>query len=393
MRDGCGKFWILRIRESSATTNLRHITKHTMSHPVLDATLRLGQSIWLDFINRDLLNSGRLQALIGEGLRGMTSNPTIFEQAISGSTDYDADIHTGQAHHENAAQVFERLAVADIVRAADALHRVYEAADGADGFVSLEVSPKLAHDTDGTIVEARRLWSRVGRPNLMIKVPGTPEGLPAVRTLLSEGINVNVTLVFSLEQYRQVLDTYLQAIELRLSREQKVDRIASVASFFVSRVDSATDQQLEAKGRKDLTAKAAIANACAAYRHFLSVISESRWNNLAANGARVQRPLWASTSTKNPAYSDILYVHELMAKDTVNTLPPITLDAWKDHGRPEPRLLENIKTAEGILSQIHASGVDVDRITEDLIEDGVKKFAASYDQLLSAIEKKLNAVT
>ena len=362
-----------------------------MKHPVLEATQRLGQSIWLDFINRDLLDSGRLQKLIDEGLRGMTSNPTIFEQAISGSAAYDGDVRAGKLHGENAQQIFERLAVADIARAADALYSVYDTTDGADGFVSLEVSPKLAHDTDGTIAEARRLWSRVGRPNLMIKVPGTEEGLPAVRTLLADGINVNVTLIFALDQYRQILDTYLQAIEDRLSRGQKVDRIASVASFFISRVDSAADKQLEAKGRMDLTAKAAIANACAAYRHFLSVTSESRWKNLADNGARVQRPLWASTSTKNPAYSDILYVHELVARDTVNTLPPVTLDAWKDHGKPAPRLLENIKTAEGILSEIYAVGVDVDGITEDLIEDGVKKFAASYDQLLTAIENKLAA--
>ena len=363
-----------------------------MSHPVLDATLRLGQSVWLDFINRQLLNSGRLDALIGEGLRGMTSNPTIFEQAVSGSSDYDADIRAAKSRRETPAETFERVAVADIVRAADALHRVYEDSGGADGFVSLEVSPKLAHDTQSTIAEARRLWSRVGRPNLLIKVPGTREGLPAILTLLAEGINVNVTLVFSLQQYRDVLETYLQAVELRLARGQRVDRMASVASFFVSRVDSAADKQLEAKGRKDLTAHAAIANGCVAYRHFLDISYAERWKSLAAKGARVQRPLWASTSTKNPSYSNILYVHELVARDTVNTLPLATLDAWKDHGRPEPRLVENIKTAENLLSQIRAAGVDVDKITVDLIEDGVKKFADSYDQLLAAIEAKLKVM-
>lgn len=363
-----------------------------MSHPVLDATSRLGQSIWLDFINRQLFSSGRLDALIGEGLRGMTSNPTIFEQAISGSSDYDRDIRAAKSLGETPAQTFERIAVSDIGRAADALRRVYEDSGGADGFVSLEVSPKLGHDTQGTIVEARRLWSRVGRPNLLIKVPGTREGLPAIHTLLAEGINVNVTLIFSLQQYRDVLETYLRAVELRSSRGQSVDRMASVASFFVSRVDGATDKQLEAKGRKDLAAKAAIANACVAYRHFLEITSDARWKSLAAKGARVQRPLWASTSTKNPSYSDILYVEELVARDTVNTVPLATLDAWKDHGKPQPRLMENLKTADDLLAQIRAAGVDVDQITVDLIEDGVKKFADSYDQLLMAIEAKLKVM-
>ena len=363
-----------------------------MSHPVLDATFQLGQSIWLDFINRQLLSSGRLDVLIGEGLRGMTSNPTIFEQAISGSADYDADIRAAKSLGETPAETFERIAVSDIVRAADALRRVYEDSAGADGFVSLEVSPKLAHDTQGTIVEARRLWSRVGRPNLLIKVPGTREGLPAIHTLLAEGINVNVTLIFSLQQYRDVLETYLRAVELRSSRGQSVDRMASVASFFVSRVDGATDKQLEAKGRRDLAAKAAIANACVAYRHFLEITSDARWKSLAAKGARVQRPLWASTSTKNPSYSDILYVEELVARDTVNTVPLATLDAWKGHGKPQPRLMENLKTADDVLAQIRAAGVDVDKITVELIEDGVKKFADSYDQLLTAIEAKLKVM-
>jgi transaldolase len=363
-----------------------------MSHPVLDATLRLGQSIWLDFINRQLLDSGRLAGLIGEGLRGMTSNPTIFEQAISRSTDYDADIHAAQSRGESAAEAFERIAVADIARAADALRRVYEPSGGADGFVSLEVSPKLAHDTEATITDARRLWSRVGRPNLMIKVPGTGEGMPAVYTLLAEGVNVNVTLLFSLRQYQEVLETYLRAVEARLNRGQSVERMASVASFFVSRVDSAADKELEAKGHADLAGKAAVANACVAYRHFLEVTSDARWKKLADQGAHVQRPLWASTSTKNPKYSDILYVHELVAPHTVNTLPMTTLDAWKDHGKPELKLRENLKSADHVLAQIRAAGVDVEKITEDLIEDGVKKFADSYDQLLASIDAKLKVM-
>lgn len=363
-----------------------------MSHPVLDETLQLGQSIWLDFIDRKLMDSGRLNALVGEGLRGMTSNPTIFQQAVSGSSDYDEHVRAGITHGETPMQVFERIAVTDIARAADALHPVYEQSQGADGFVSLEVSPKLAHDTDGTILEARRLWSKVGRPNLMIKVPGTKEGLPAILTLLSEGINVNVTLIFSLDQYRSVLESYTQALELRVRRHQPLDRIASVASFFISRVDTVTDKQLEAKGRSELLAQAAIANACAAYRHFLNKMNEPRWKDLAASGAQVQRPLWASTSTKNPQYSDVLYVHELVAKDSVNTLPPSTLEAWKDHGKPRPQLLENMKNADGILNQIRSAGVNVEQITEDLIEDGVKKFADSFDQLLSAIEFKMKTM-
>ncbi|RPH91970.1 transaldolase, partial [candidate division KSB1 bacterium] len=261
-----------------------------MTHPVLKATLDLGQSVWLDFINRQLMDSGRLTMLIEEGLRGMTSNPTIFEQAIAGSSDYDRDVREGIRHGWSALQVFEHLAVEDIVRAADALHSVYDESEGADGFVSLEVSPKLAHDTQNTIAEAKRLWSSVDRPNLMIKVPGTREGLPAVRVLLSEGINVNVTLIFSLQQYKDVLETYLLAMEDRANRKQELNRIASVASFFISRVDTSADKQLLAKNRSDLTGKAAIANACVAYRHFLEVTESSRWKNLAAKGARVQRP-------------------------------------------------------------------------------------------------------
>lgn len=362
-----------------------------MSHPILKATLDLGQSIWLDFVSRRLLNSGELDRLITEGVRGLTSNPTIFEQAIGGSADYDEDIEQGIRSGWDAARIFEHLAVRDVGHAADALRRVYEESAGADGYVSLEVSPKLAHDTAGTVVEAKRLWASVGKPNLMIKVPGTREGLPAVRALLGEGINVNVTLIFSLRQYADVLDAYLLALEDRVGRGKEVSRVASVASLFVSRVDSAADKLLAQTGRPELQAKAAVANACLAFRHFREVTAGARWKALAARGARVQRPLWASTSTKNPAYSDILYVQELLGPGTVNTVPPVTLAAWKDHGTGEPRLLRNLEHAEQLLSRIRSAGVDIDRITEDLIEDGVVKFAASYDTVLAAIESKMHS--
>lgn len=362
-----------------------------MSHPILRQTLELGQSIWLDYISRELIESGRLTARVSEGLRGMTSNPTIFEKAVRGSGDYDAEIRAGAAAGLDPERVFERLAIADIRRACDALERVYVESGSTDGLVSLEVSPMLAHDTIRTIAEAQRLWQAVDRPNVMIKVPGTAAGLPAIRALLAGGINVNVTLIFSLDQYRRILDTYLLALEDRSRSGAEIASVASVASFFISRVDSAADKELMARGRADLTGRCAIANACLAYEHFLAVTTSARWNTLAAEGAHVQRPLWASTSTKNPAYSDVLYVSELLARDTVNTVPPETYAAWTDHGQPAPRLLENLKDASRTLDAVRAAGVDVERITMDLIEDGVAKFAASYNSLLAAIADKLSA--
>ncbi len=360
-----------------------------MMHPILKATLDHGQSIWLDYISRQLIDSGMLDKLVKEGLRGMTSNPTIFQKAVAGSADYDDDIRAGIECNWNPEETFEHLAVADIQRAADALLPVYNESKRTDGFVSLEVSPKLAYDTDKTIAEAKRLWEKVNRPNLMIKVPGTQEGLPAIRKLLGNGLNINVTLIFSLRQYKEVLETYLLALEDRIARKQDVSFIASVASFFVSRVDTAADKQLNQKGHSELEGKAAIANACVAYRHFLDVTKAARWKAVAAAGAQVQRPLWASTSTKNPQYSDVLYVHELVAEHTVNTLPQDTLEAWKDHGLPSAMLLENLKTADATLEKIHNAGIDLNQITEDLIEDGVKKFIDSYEQLLEAIRTKI----
>ncbi len=362
-----------------------------MSHPIMKATLDLGQSLWLDYISRDLMNSGGLERHVAEGLRGMTSNPTIFEKAIASSTDYDDDVRKGIASDLSPQAVFENLAVSDVSRACDMLLSVYNESEGVDGYVSLEVSPKLAHDTQGTIQEAQRLWERVGRPNLMIKVPGTEAGLPAVHELLTRGINVNITLLFTLAQYKQVLETYLQALELRLKRREDLKRIASVASFFVSRIDSVADAQAEKAGRHDLAAKAAIANACLAYEHFLTVTSSSRWATLAAAGARVQRPLWASTSTKNPEYSDVLYVDELIAPDTVNTVPPQTLTAFKDHGKPSYKLIRNMESAHATIAEFSKVGINVNQIAFDLIEDGVVKFAQSYDAMLDAIAAKMKA--
>jgi transaldolase/glucose-6-phosphate isomerase len=360
-------------------------------NPILKATHDLGQSVWLDFISRDLLQTGALERLVAEGLRGLTSNPTIFENAISKGTDYDKDVLRGVEHDLSPMEIFENLAIADLTAAADMLGDVYKSSGSRDGFVSLEVSPKLAHNTNGTIEEAKRLWKRVNRPNLMIKVPGTTEGMPAIKALLVEGLNVNITLLFSLKQYRDVLETYITALEERAAQGKDISKIGSVASFFVSRVDTVADAQLIEKGRKDLAAKTAIANACHAYRHFMNECESPRWKALAAKGANVQRPLWASTSTKNPDYSDVLYVDELIAKDTVNTMPPATLEAFKDHGRPSLKLLENMKKADAVLAEIEKNGVSLDKITHDLIEDGVVKFAKSFDGLLQAIRNKMES--
>ncbi|MBU0691632.1 transaldolase [bacterium] len=363
-----------------------------MSHPIIQAALESGQSIWLDFISRELIESGGLEQAVAEGIRGVTSNPTIFEKAVSKGSDYDADIQAGVKHNASAQEIFESLAVCDVARAADTLAGVYASSEGRDGFVSLEVSPDLAHDTEGTIKEAEHLWRLVSRPNLMIKVPGTKAGMPAFQALIRKGINVNVTLLFSLEQYKSVLATYMSGLEDRLADGQGISDIASVASFFVSRVDTVADKQLREKGKEKLTGKAAIANACLAYRHFLEESETDRWQTLLHRGAQVQRPLWASTSTKDPALNDILYVDELIAKDTVNTIPPSTLEAFKDHGRPSEKLLVNLKQADATLKAIADAGIDLNRITTDLIEDGVKKFAVSYSELLQAIDAKIKLI-
>jgi transaldolase len=358
---------------------------------------RLGQSVWLDFITRDLLRSGELSRLIVEdGLRGMTTNPTIFEKAIAGSTLYDADIRrlaeNGAAG--NPGRVVEALAVADVRTACDAFRPLYETTEGRDGFVSIEVSPELAYDTEGTVVDARRLWETVDRPNLMVKIPGTAEGLPAIERCLTEGMNVNVTLLFALERYTEVREAYLAALEQRVRRRQPIDRIASVASFFVSRVDSRVDKALGQKGSEGraLMGTIAIANAQVAYADFTKTFCGDRWDALAKHGARVQRPLWASTSTKDPTYSDVYYVEALIAPDTVNTLPPETLTAYRDHGEPKVRIPQALPSARERLAKLAATGIDLARESAALEKEGVEKFAASWAALLKVVESKAVAL-
>lgn len=355
----------------------------------------LGQSPWYDFITRELIATGELRALIsGDGLLGMTSNPTIFEKAIAGSTDYDDDIRRLAAEGHGPEEIFEGLAITDVRAACDAFQPVYERTQGVDGLVSLEVSPTLAHDGAATEAAARRLWTAVARPNLMIKIPGTVEGLGAIERCIADGINVNVTLLFSVARHRAVMEAYLRGLEHRLAAGHPIDQIASVASFFVSRVDTKVDPMLAAAGRADLRGTMAIANACLAYAAFEAAFRGPRWNALAAHGARVQRPLWASTSTKDPALPDVYYVEALIAPQTVNTLPPETFAAYRDHGAPALRLgAEAVAAAEARLRELAGAGIDLDAATRELEAEGVQKFAASFQSLLSGIDAKAGALT
>lgn len=352
---------------------------------------QLGQSPWYDFITRDLVRSGELARLIREdGLLGMTSNPTIFEKAIAGSSDYNVDIQRLTGEGKSAAEVFEALAVADVQAACDLFRPVWEARKSGDGTVSLEVAPTLAHDTAGTIAEAQRLWDRVARPNLMIKIPGTLAGLPAITECLARGISVNVTLLFSVDRHREVIEAYFQGVEKRVAAGLPVDRLSSVASFFVSRVDGRIDPMLDQQGPAgmELRGTVAIANAAAAYGAFQRAFSGARWEALAAHGAQLQRPLWASTSTKDPQYPDTYYVEALVAAHTVNTLPPDTFIAYRDHGHPSAHMAAHVHGAEILLARLAPLGVDLAAITEFLETDGVQKFAASYQSLLAGIVAK-----
>ncbi len=357
-----------------------------------------GQAVWLDFIRREYLQAGKLSALVAEGLRGVTSNPSIFEKAIAGSNDYDEEMKSLIESGKTIDEIYETLAIADIQTAADQLKEVYDETNCRDGFVSLEVSPTLAYDTDGTIKQAKRLYQAVNRPNLMIKVPATPEGIPAIAELIGSGINVNVTLIFSLVSYRDVMNAYLDGLE-KLAKDgpsvpggHDVSRIASVASFFVSRVDAAVDKQLIEKGRKDLIGKTAIANAKAAYDEFEKTFSGARWEKLAAADAAVQRPLWASTSTKNPDFPDVLYVETLIGAHTVNTIPPATLDAFLDHGIVEATLTDNIDEAVEHLNTVEALGISITAVTDKLLSDGVDSFAKSFESLMNGIRQKRDAL-
>jgi len=350
-----------------------------------------GQAIWLDFISRDLLQAGTLADLIGQGLRGVTSNPSIFEKAIGESSAYNALIAQMAAQGADAFAIYDALSQADVAAAADLLRPLYDASAGQDGFVSLEVNPDLASDTLGTVTEARRLWQAVARPNLMIKVPATAAGIPAIRQLIAEGINVNATLMFSLADYDNVAFAYIAGLEDLQAAGGALDRVASVASFFVSRIDNVVDKQLAAAGNADLSGRIAIANTQLAYRRFGQVFSGPRWQALAAQGARVQRPLWASTSTKNPAYADVLYVDALIGPDTVNTLPLHTIAAVLDHTIITRAIDQDVAAAQAQIESLAGLGIDFAQITADLQIAGVEAFAASFRSLLQTIAARISA--
>jgi transaldolase/glucose-6-phosphate isomerase len=365
----------------------------------LKGLLAYGQSPWMDYIRRDLLTSGGLKKMIQQdGLMGMTSNPTIFEKAITGSKDYADITESPDAKKLDAKGVYEKIAIRDVQDATDIFKPVYQQSKRRDGYVSLEVAPTLANDTQGTIDEARRLWKSVGRENVMIKVPGTKEGLPAIRQLLEEGININITLLFSQPVYEQVAEAFLAALESRVKKGQDISHIASVASFFVSRIDTLIDSQIDAKLKTETDAnrralltsvqgKIAIANAKLTYRKYQELFGSPRWKALAAKGAQTQRLLWASTSTKNPKYRDVLYVEELIGADTVDTIPPATFDAFRDHGRLRPSLTENVDEAAKTMASLEKAGISMKEVTEKLVVDGVKLFADAFKQLLEATGK------
>jgi transaldolase len=348
----------------------------------------LGQSIWLDNIHRAMILTGELQRLVDNGIMGVTSNPTIFEKAITGSQDYDRAILDLIRQELSAEEIFEVLAVEDIRAATDVLQTVYQLTKGKDGYVSLEVRPTLAHDLQGTIEEATWLFMALERPNVMIKVPATTEGIQAFETLTAQGVNVNVTLMFSISQYQVVARAYISGLEKRLASGQPIDTIASVASFFVSRIDTAVDSQLEKVGNETLLGKIAIASAKVAYARFREIFRGEHWERLAESGGQVQRPLWASTGTKNPDYSDTLYVDSLIGPDTVNTVPTATLQAFEDHGRVEPTLETGLEDAETNLEQLKGLGIDLNSVTQKLLDEGVSSFTKSYNDLILSIEDK-----
>src|SRR6185312_14260487 len=349
----------------------------------------LGQSIWLDSFDRKLMDSGELQKLIDEdGLCGITSNPSIFEKAVKSSSDYDDDIRKLAAEGKNNEDIFFGFAASDIQRAADILKPVYDEAHGTDGFVSLEVSPHLANDTEGTIKQARQLWKTVSRENVMIKIPGTKEGLAAIRQRISEGININITLLFGLPRYKEVTDAYISGLEDRLKNNQPIDHIASVASFFLSRIDVLIDPILKEKKLDSLVGEVAIASAKKAYEIYKEVFFSDRFRNLEKKGAKKQKVLWASTSAKDPAFSDVKYVEALIGPDTINTLPMETIDAFRDHGKAQDHLENNLVKATQELQQLKDNGINIDDITQQLEEEGVQKFNKAYATLLNAIEEK-----
>jgi transaldolase len=355
----------------------------------------LGQSIWLDYIRRDLMKTGKLQRLIEQdGVSGITSNPTIFAKAISGSSDYDSAIQQILASSPglDSVSLFERIEIEDLRMAADTLRPVYERTNGGDGFASIEVSPHLAYNTSDSVAEARRLWGEVARPNLMVKIPATCEGLPAIEQLISEGINVNITLMFSVAQYEDVANAYLRGI----TRAAHPERVASVASFFVSRVDTAVDKALEEVGTEEalaLRGKAGIANAKLAYRRFRDIFHGADFEAAKKRGAKIQRPLWASTSTKNKAYSDVMYIEGLIGPDTINSMPPETLEKFRDHGNAKLALGEGEDGAEEVVGRLLAMEINLKSIGQELTDAGVDSFSKSYDELLQVLDKKRKELT
>ncbi len=362
-----------------------------------------GQSPWFDFISRDIIESGELARLVeADGLKGVTSNPAIFEKAVSSGTAYDDFIRENTPGSRDAVDLYEKLAVRDVQDAADILRGVYDATDGGDGFVSLEVSPHLAFDTEKTIAEARRLWQMVDRPNLMVKVPATPEGVPAIEQLIADGININVTLLFSQSAYRDVANAYVAGLKQRSDAGEDIGRVASVASFFVSRIDSLVDKQIEErlasaegddKARlESLRGKVAVANAKLAYQAYLEIFSGEEWESLAAKGAMPQRVLWASTGTKNKDYSDVLYIDELIGPDTVNTIPPATWDSFRDHGTVKQTLTEGVDEARETLAGLAAAGISLDAATDQLLAEAVRLFVEPFDKMITAVGEAMNEV-
>ena len=351
---------------------------------------RIGQSVWYDNMYRSLITSGELARLVEMGVTGLTSNPTIFQKAISSGSEYDDSLVKHASRGLNPEQLFEALATEDIRAAADILRPVYERSGGSDGFASLEVSPRLAHDTDGTIEAALRLFGALHRPNVMIKVPATPEGIPAIRALIGKGVNVNVTLIFSLDMYTRVREAYVRGLEDLERAGGDLSAVSSVASFFVSRVDTAVDGLIEDKdgALETLMGRAAVANAKIAYQDFKKTFGTDRFGALARKGARVQKPLWASTSTKNPLYSDVMYVETLIGADTVNTMPDATLEAFLDHGRASDSIERDVEESRDVICQLEKAGISMDAVTTNLMHEGVKAFADSFELLLGDIEAK-----
>ncbi len=382
----------------TTTTTIPNISTGQGANP-LKGLLAYGQSPWMDYIRRDLLTSGELKKQIdNDGLRGMTSNPAIFEKAITGSNLYADVLNSPEAKKLNANGLFEKIALRDVQDACDIFRPVYDESKRRDGYVSLEVSPFLGYDTKASIEEARRLWKAVNRPNVMIKIPGTPQGLPAIRQCLEDGLNINITLLFAQSAYEQVAEAFLSALEARAAKGLDISHIASVASFFVSRIDTLVDSKVDEKLKttkdasqvallESIRGKIAIANARLTYKKYLELFGGPRWKALSSKGAQTQRLLWASTSTKNPKYRDVLYVEELIGADTVDTIPPATFDAFRDHGKLRPSLTENVEGAAKTMADLAKAGISMKEVTEKLVVDGVKLFADAFTTLLAAVGK------